>query len=387
MTAPRIGQTIAPQVPAQDAVEPVYIPELSVDKLSGGTITGAVIEVGDDGMISAGLGDTTVELIKEGLYGYQNGAQVFRLADGGLYVKGTIEADDGYFSGEVVGATITGSTLLGGTITIGSGSSIFRASELGIQLGSGNWLTAPFTVDLEGNLTATQATIAGTYQTAETGGRTVLTRGTQYGFQTGRLEFWAGVSGEEPAAITGRRLDGGNSIELVIEAGYDPVLLQKGPSMFMNVEGTVGNTKAVLSIFATETQIWGRTILHQQMFLLPFNTSVANHWAGTDVTSTAVQAGGVMYWADPAGGIAISGAIKAVAAWTNGSVLATLDNTNVDLPSYWTPRSFLGLVGGVDPVELELQQNGQLVSRGTVAINSRVIIMGVTPRIDPPVLV
>src|SRR3990167_4151307 len=43
----------------------------------------------------------------------------------------------------------------------GSGNDIFRISSLGIQLGNAIFASAPFRVDMQGNLTATSATIIG----------------------------------------------------------------------------------------------------------------------------------------------------------------------------------------------------------------------------------
>jgi phage minor structural protein len=54
--------------------------------------------------------------------------------------------------------------VIGGTITIGSGNSVFKATSSGIQLGNDVWGNAPFRVDMNGNatlnnLTANSATI------------------------------------------------------------------------------------------------------------------------------------------------------------------------------------------------------------------------------------
>lgn len=45
-----------------------------------------------------------------------------------------------------------------GQIIVGAGSQVFRASNQGIQLGSGTFSTAPFSVDMEGNVFAQQLT-------------------------------------------------------------------------------------------------------------------------------------------------------------------------------------------------------------------------------------
>jgi len=65
------------------------------------------------------------------------------------------------------GGTFTGA-LSGGTISIGSGNSIFKADSNGIYLGNSTFGSAPFRVNPDGALTATNATITGDI-TANTG--------------------------------------------------------------------------------------------------------------------------------------------------------------------------------------------------------------------------
>lgn len=75
----------------------------------------------------------------------------------------------GTFSGALSAAsgTFTGA-LQGGTISIGSNDSIFKADTNGIYLGNATFASAPFRVTPAGVLTATSATIAGTV-TADAG--------------------------------------------------------------------------------------------------------------------------------------------------------------------------------------------------------------------------
>ena len=67
------------------------------------------------------------------------------------------------FSGNLsaAGGTFTGA-LSGGTISIGSGNSIFKADSNGIYLGNSTFASAPFRVTPDGVLTANNATITGT---------------------------------------------------------------------------------------------------------------------------------------------------------------------------------------------------------------------------------
>ncbi len=62
-------------------------------------------------------------------------------------------------------------------LTIGSGNSIFKASYLGIHLGHANFASAPFSVDMYGNLYANNATIQGSIGSSTITG-SVITGGT-----------------------------------------------------------------------------------------------------------------------------------------------------------------------------------------------------------------
>ena len=77
---------------------------------------------------------------------------------------GTLSGVDGTFSGSLSSAsgTFTGA-LSGGTISIGSGNSIFKADSNGIYLGNATFGSAPFRVTPAGELTATSVTVTGKY--------------------------------------------------------------------------------------------------------------------------------------------------------------------------------------------------------------------------------
>jgi hypothetical protein len=72
-------------------------------------------------------------------------ANKFRIdANGNAFFTGSITGATGTFSGSLSGATITG-----GTITIGSGSTIFKADSQGIYLGNASFSSAPFRVSAD----------------------------------------------------------------------------------------------------------------------------------------------------------------------------------------------------------------------------------------------
>jgi hypothetical protein len=80
----------------------------------------------------------------------------------GATISGAITATSGSFAGSLNSAsgTFTGA-LSGGTISIGSGNSIFKADSNGIYLGNTTFGSAPFRVTPAGALTATNADITG----------------------------------------------------------------------------------------------------------------------------------------------------------------------------------------------------------------------------------
>ena len=83
----------------------------------------------------------------------------FRIASNGdAAFKGNITGASGTFDGSITGATGT----FGGTVEIGSGTSYFKASTSGIQLGNTTFNSAPFRVTSAGALNATSATLGST---------------------------------------------------------------------------------------------------------------------------------------------------------------------------------------------------------------------------------
>jgi len=84
-----------------------------------------------------------------------------------LTIAGALNGATGTFSG----------ALSGGTISIGSGNSIFKADSNGIYLGNATFGSAPFRVTPDGALTATNTNITGTITV--TGGNAETTSGAQ----------------------------------------------------------------------------------------------------------------------------------------------------------------------------------------------------------------
>jgi hypothetical protein len=94
---------------------------------------------------------------------------LFADSAGNLNIKGTLAA----------GSIISNSAIIGGNITIGSGTSVFKASTTGIWLGNESYSSAPFRVSPAGTLTATSAVIIGNITANQLwiGGTNVITSG------------------------------------------------------------------------------------------------------------------------------------------------------------------------------------------------------------------
>ena len=139
-----------------------------------GTFSGAL----SGGTISIGSGDSIFKADSNGIYlGNATFASApFRVTPGGSFVGQ---------SGTIGGWTMSASSLTGGaavlnsagSISIGSGNTIFKADSNGIYLGNATFASAPFRVTQDGALTATSATITGTITV--TGGNAETTSGAQ----------------------------------------------------------------------------------------------------------------------------------------------------------------------------------------------------------------
>jgi hypothetical protein len=78
-----------------------------------------------------------------------------------VLVNRTLITDAGIYSGTINAAQVNAGELNGFTMTIGSGTSIYKADTNGIYLGNSTFASAPFRVTPAGALTATNATITG----------------------------------------------------------------------------------------------------------------------------------------------------------------------------------------------------------------------------------
>lgn len=114
--------------------------------ITDGAIVGATLKIGSGNSV-----------FKADLNGIYLGNEAFSLApfrvdlNGNAYMR----------SAHIVDSFITEGAIVGATLKIGSGNSVFKADYNGIYLGNEDFNLAPFSVDLNGNLKASKALLTG----------------------------------------------------------------------------------------------------------------------------------------------------------------------------------------------------------------------------------
>ncbi len=172
-------------------------------------------------------------------------------ATGDARFKGRIEAADGTFSG-----TVSGGSFVGGTITIGSGNSVFKADSNGIWAGNASFASAPFSVNMAGHLKATDVDITGTINaTGGTFSGNIVAFGTIFGgtvigalLQTSASFPKAAMS--NTGNIFGAYRDANNCIE--VDAFYlgAPVINVKSSGV---IRGQIGSSGTNLFVSASSS--------------------------------------------------------------------------------------------------------------------------------------
>ena len=108
------------------------------------------------------------DIFKVDEQGIYLGNASFALAPFSVDMEGTLYATNAYIEG-----TVASSEIVGGTITIGSENNVFKADANGIYAGNASFAIAPFAVDMFGNLYATNATIQGDISSSTIEGGTI----------------------------------------------------------------------------------------------------------------------------------------------------------------------------------------------------------------------
>jgi hypothetical protein len=130
-------------------------------KISTGVITSTGYTLGGSDTLASGS-FTTAGTIFNLNNGSLRSKNFYVASNGDAVFKGTLSAAGGTFAGNLSAAAGTfAGALQGGTISIGTDDSIFKADTNGIYLGNATFASAPFRVSPSGALTATNASISG----------------------------------------------------------------------------------------------------------------------------------------------------------------------------------------------------------------------------------
>ncbi|WP_313637974.1 hypothetical protein [Paenibacillus sp.] len=82
---------------------------------------------------------------------------------------------------KITQTTIESPSIFGGTIAIGSGNNVLKADSNGVYLGNATFASAPFSVSMDGRLTALDGTFKGTIDGSIITGSTIKTAATSEG--------------------------------------------------------------------------------------------------------------------------------------------------------------------------------------------------------------
>lgn len=108
--------------------------------------------------MAIGTGNSVFKADTNGIY---LGSSLFAAAPFRVDMNGNVTANNITLKGTINSSTMNNSNIIGGTLTIGSGSSIFKADPNGIYLGSSSFSNAPFRVTPEGKATLSNVSITG----------------------------------------------------------------------------------------------------------------------------------------------------------------------------------------------------------------------------------
>lgn len=109
--------------------------------------------------LTIGTGNNVVKADGNGLYA---GNSVFGNAPFRVNMQGNVVANNITLTGTINSSRMNNSEIVGSTMTIGSGNQVFKADTNGIYLGNASFGSAPFRVDLNGNMIANNGTFKGT---------------------------------------------------------------------------------------------------------------------------------------------------------------------------------------------------------------------------------
>lgn len=176
---------------------------------------------------------------------YQGGQRrlYFDAVNNRYVFDGHLQAASGTFTGE----------LQGGSITIGSGNNVFRAGSQGIWSGHTNFNSAPFRVNMQGEMTAMSGTFGGTLQAA--GGTFTGTLQGVDGTFKGTVEAGQFVGGTITGALIQTNASGYPYIALTSTTNF--LTAAASPIQMITIEASRGGIPYLsFKEGNTETQLW-----------------------------------------------------------------------------------------------------------------------------------
>jgi hypothetical protein len=252
----------------------------------------------------------------------------------------------GTFSGALSAAsgTFTGA-LSGGTISIGSGNSIFKADSNGIYLGNASFNSAPFRVYLDGSLYAASATISG---------NVTITSGTTYDTINSKIGggdvngYVTSISGNAitTGTVSANRIDvsGVISAGSIIVSGNNITSLTNNAGYQANGDaktgGSVGgwtiNSSAIYSGTYTTSgysssgiTLYGGGSIHAQQFYI--DTSGNAFFKGSITGASGTFSGDITGASGTFGGVTINGSGVSFATTTINSSGINVNSGTLDV--------------------------------------------------------
>ena len=134
----------------------------------------------------------------------------------------------------VANQSIVNGSFNGGTITIGSKENVFKVDRNGIYLGASSFSIAPFRVDMQGNLVASSATIAGD----------IVSDNYITGVSGYKLEYSTGIGYFNNIVITGGTI-GGQSVSNIANVSNSTALTAPAELSVTETAITIANDGTV----------------------------------------------------------------------------------------------------------------------------------------------
>ena len=196
----------------------------------------------------------------------------FKDIEKSLSYEELIKLDNVLSNKTILNSSIKGATIIGGSVTMGTGDSCLRQDVNGIYLGNSDFASAPFSVDMDGNLIATSANISGTITATAgvIGGWTIgLTTLYTVGIilDAGNQRIQVGAGSEIMIDGASQYIQSSNYVSGVFGAGFhlDSNLLEVGNIAVRGMIRTAVFQKDVISTVGGNLAVLDGDVLEEDM--------------------------------------------------------------------------------------------------------------------------